>query len=1048
MFGEDQAGPSSPGLLTSGVVRYYRLYVLLVLAVLVFGVWTFRALPRAEDPEFDVGVLQVLTLYPGAVSSQVEGLVTRPIEDAIEELEGIATIESTSSGGVSLLEIRLESEAVPDDVLGEVKEKVAEIRDQLPKGVEEPDVYGYNTAEVPVTIVSLLGPPDYTLLHLWAERVRDELRSLPAVARVEIEGLPERRILVNVDNQRLSQYRVPLSAIVEKLRLENAAVAGGKLDVGARRYLLRNPNEYLGLEDIGDTVIGSFEGSVVYLDDAAEIEDAFEDPRYLVRTNRRSAALLTVIKRERTNTVAVGARVRARVAEVAATLPQQLELRIVSDRGRDVGSFLGNLGNNALAAAVIVLTLVTLFLGARQALVVSVAIPLSFLLAFIGMRALAIELNQVSIFGLVLALGMLVDCGLVVVENIERHRDEGLPLYQAVTRGVGEVRLPVLSSTLTTIAAFVPLLFMTGDIGKFIYALPMTLIFSLTGSLLVAVTVIPLLSYALWKSFPARRAPRREGSRLLDAYTEVAKTTLRNRAVTLLLAVAAFALAVMAIPRLGLQFFPRAEKPIFLVNVRLPREANLEATNQATAQVEQLLEAEPGVRDFTAHVGKSGPRVYYAQKPEAESPHYAQVLVNLEAGLGIGAEQFVERFEARLAQIAGASVQAEILEQGPRSGAAIQIRLLGDDLETLAELAQEIRRRVGGVAGLVDLRDTLGEKSPRLVIDLDKEKAGLLGVDTFSFSRTVFAALNGEVATRFRQAGEEVPVVVRLDRRAIREVSDLGGLYVPAGGDGPAAGTVVPFAEVAEAREQLEFAAIHHRNGKRMVRIDGGVRGRLANDVLADIRPLLTDLSLPAGYSVTLGGENEEILEAFGALGRALLVALLLIYCILALQFNSFTQPLVILLTVPLGIIGAVAGLFVTGNPFGFMAFLGIVSLTGIIINDSIVLTDFVNYLRRQRGKGLNEALLEAGRIRFRPVVLTSITTIAGMTPLAIWGGSLWSPLASAVIFGLMGATVLILVVLPVIYSTLIGQRERNRQFRAWPVFLQRLLRRERLEDG
>ncbi len=1039
---EEQAGRSSPGLLTAGVVKYYRFCVLLVVAVLVFGVRTFFALPRAEDPEFDVGVLQVLTLYPGVISSQIETLVTRPIEDAIEEVEGIETIESISAGGVSLVDIQLENEAIPDDVLAELEEKIEEIRHQLPEGVGEPEVYGYNTAEIPVTIVSLLGPPDYALLHRWAERIRDDLRTIPAVSRVEIEGLPERQILVSVDNERLSQYRIPLSAVVEKLRLENAAVAGGKLDVGSRRYLLKNPNEYGSLEEIGNTVIGSREGSVVFLEDVAEIADGFEDDRYLVRTNRRTAALLTVIKREQTNTVAVGERVRQRVAEIAAALPEELELLIVSDRGLDVADFLGNLGYNALAAAIIVIALVTLFLGIRQALVVSVAIPLSVLLAFIGMRALSIELNQVSIFGLVLALGMLVDCGLVVVENIERHREAGRPLYQAVTRGVEEVRLPVLSSTLTTIAAFIPLLFMTGDIGKFIYALPMTLIFSLGGSLLVAVTVIPLLSYALWKkSLPSRRAPRRQESRLLDAYTEVAKTTLRNRTVTLLLAVVAFALAVAALPRLGLQFFPRADKDLFLVNIRLPREVNLEATALMTAQVEELLEREPGVRDFTAHIGKGGPRVYYTQKPEAESPHYAQILVNLDEGLAVGAEGYAERFEKRLAQVAGASVQAEILEQGPRSGAAIQIRLVGDDLETLARLAGEVRRRIEAVPGLVNVRDTLGEKSPRLMIDLDKEKAGLLGVDTFSFSRTVFAALNGEVATQYRQAGEEVPVVVRLNRRSIREVSDLAGLYVPSGGGG-----VVPFAEVAEAHEQLDFAAIDRRDGDRMVRIDGGVRGRLPNDALADIRRLLADFSLPQGYSVSLGGENEEIVEAFGALGRAFVLALLLIYGILALQFNSFIQPFVILFTVPFGIIGAVVGLFVTGNPFGFMALIGIVSLTGIIINDSIVLTDFANYLQRQRGRGINEALLEAGRIRFRPVILTSITTMAGMTPLAIWGGSLWSPLASAMIFGLMGATILILVVLPVIYSTLIGQRERNRQFRVWPVILQRLLRHERVD--
>jgi multidrug efflux pump subunit AcrB len=796
--------------------------------------------------------------------------------------------------------------------------------------------------------------------------------------------------------------------------------------VGSVRYVLQNPNEYRNLEEIGDTVIGRFGDSLVVLRDVATIRDGSEEPRYLVRTNGEPAVLLTIVKRGGTNTVAVADRIRATVGRLQRDLPPGVVARLVSDRGLGVSDLLATLGWNALGGGLIVILMVSLFLGTRQGLVVSVSIPLAVLIALTLMRLTGVDLNQVSIFGLVLAMGMLVDSGLVVVENIGRHVELGRGLKVAVINGVDEVKLPVLASTLTTIAAFVPMLMLKGNLGAFMSAMPLAVIYALSGSLFVAFTVIPLLCYTLWSRFPPPAEGEAEASRILDTYIEIAKWALRNRWLTLLMAVAAFALSLMTIPVLGLQLFPKAEKSFFLINIRLPGEANIAATSLISERVEEILAAEPGVRDFTVNIGKGSPMIYYNVEREREQTNFAQVLVNLEGG---NADDFASQVAPKLRRIAGADVVPKVLEQGPVGGAAIQVRVTGPDLNVLSQLARNIQEKVADVPGIADLRDTLGDTTPRLVVEIDRREAALLGVDSFSLSRTVLMALNGEVATHFRGGEEEIPVVVRLDRRSVEETSSLERLYLPS-----SEGTVIPLTEVATVREERGYATISHRDGKRLVTVEADASGRLADDVLADLRTRLADFSLPDGYSLTFGGEEEERRASFAGLSEAMLLALLLIYALLAIQFNSFMQPLVILLTVPLGLTGAIFGLLITGKPFGLMAFIGIVSLTGIIINDSIVLTDFANYLQRVEGLRRLEALLGAGRLRFRPVILTSITTIGGLTPLAIWGGTLWSPLACAVIFGLIGSTVLILIVLPVIYSLLVRTGEGDREFRFWDV--------------
>ena len=796
-------------------------------------------------------------------------------------------------------------------------------------------------------------------------------------------------------------------------------------------FLLDNKNKFVDLEQIRNTVVGRFGDSLVLVRDVASVRDASEDPYYLVRHQGKPALLLSVVKRKGSNTVAVARRIDGAIDDLRSSELTGLDLTILNDRGESVSELLGGLGWNALGGGVIVVLMVSFFLGRRQGFVVSVSIPLSVLIALTLMYLTGVDLNQVSIFGLVLALGMLVDSSLVVVENIGRHLESGRELRQAVTMGVDEVKTPVLASTLTTVAAFVPMLLLEGNMGAFIAGIPLSVVYALGGSLLVALTVIPLLCYTLWKRFPDVPAAH-PPSRALDTYTEAVKWALRHRPLTLFLAAVVFGLSLATIPILGLQLFPKAEKSFFFINIRLPGGATVDATDGVAEQVEAVLENHPEIRTFTTNIGKGSPLIYYNVIRERRKTNFAQILVTLEDE---NAEIFAARLEPELGAIAGAAVEVKILEQGPLGGAPIQLRILGPDLAKLAALGRTVRERINTVPGLADVRDSLSDTTPRLILDLNRHKAALLAVDSFTFAQTVLAALNGVDATRFRTAGEEVPVVVRLDRDSLGEISSLGGLYLPTH-----EGTVVPFSELAEVRTDEGWAEITRRGGRRAVVVSAEVAGRLPSEALTEIRSLISDVQLGDGYSLEIGGEDEERRKAFAGLWQAMVLALLAIYGLLAIQFNSFVQPMVILLTVPLGLTGAIFGLLLTGNAFGLMAFIGIISLTGIIINDSIVLADFTNYLQRVEGKRRLEALIEAGRLRFRPVMLTSITTIGGLTPLAIWGGTLWSPLACAVIFGLIGATVLILIVLPVIYSVLVGAAEGKRTFHAWEVIQRRML--------
>jgi multidrug efflux pump subunit AcrB len=647
-----------------------------------------------------------------------------------------------------------------------------------------------------------------------------------------------------------------------------------------------------------------------------------------------------------------------------------------------------------------------------MALIVVFLIPLSMSFALIMLYHLGYTLNQITLAAMVIVLGMLVDNGIVVVENIQRHIGLGKERLAAALDGSGEVLGAITSSTLTTVLAFMPLLFMTGDTGQFIRGIPLTMIFALIGSLLVAIFVSPLLSYRFLKSHDQKEAGE---NRTIRIYLCILRWSLNHKFLTLTLALTAFIGSLVFIPRLGLQFFPKAEKEIFIIEAALPKGTNIETTLELSRRIERLLLAREDIKDVMVHVGENGPRIYYnINFFRIKSPNKAQFFVTIKKGpKKLTTSRVIRELRPLLNRISGARIELKELEQGPPVGAPIAIKIKGDDLKVLKRLALEYKDLLETIPGAVDITDDASETTPQLKIRINSDKARLLGITNATIAQTIRTAIYGTIATSFRQEDEEVDVVVSLGEESRNNIETFSEIYLKS-----MQGFKTPFRQVADIDLISDIGAIDRENLTRTVTVRSEVQGKLPESIVNELKVKAESIYISPGYLVEYEGETKERTESFMSLGWAMIAAFMLVYIVLVAQFNSYKQPFTIALSLPFGLVGAVIGLWVTGYPFGFMAFLGVVSLTGIVVNDAIVLIDFINVVRKQ-GTDLRGAIIEAGKLRFRPVMLTTVSTVGGLLPLAIRGGSLWGPMGNVIIFGLSMATLLTLIIIPVMYEVL-----------------------------
>ncbi len=1017
-----------------------RITVFVVLAIIVImGLYSYATLPRESEPEIVIPAAIVMVTYQGVSPMDMETLVTSPIERKLTGISGIKKMTSTSGEGLSTIVVEFEAGVDVDEAIQKVRDKVSLAESDLPDEADDPSIRDINVAEQPIIFANLTGPVSVAELTRVAEELEEKLETISGVLDVDILGKTEREIQIVVDPIRAGLYGVPMTELLRIAQVENVNTPAGSMDVGEAKYLMRVPGEFQSVEDLQNLVVKRSETGVVYLRDLAVVRDGFKKVTGYSRLGMEPSVSLIVTKRAGINIIKLSDEVKAMLEEARASVPPAISMDITLDESVRIDQMVQQLEDSILTGLILVVAVIFIFLGFANALFVALAIPISLLITFVVMMITGMTLNMVSLFSLMVALGMLVDNGIVVVENIYRHAQTGLSRVEAAKKGAAEVAWPVFGSTLTTIAAFFPLIFWPGIMGKFMSLLPKTVILTLLASLFVGLIVNPALASVFVKTSDARVGAEKDEKRygrLMDAYGNLLRLTLRWRMVTITLAIS------LLISTIGIystnfryEFLAESEPDRAYLNIELAEGASIDSTDVIAREMEALLGDEMPNLDFLlTNVGSRGASVREGTGPSNMGPgagashlgRISLVFPDFDQKKDLPSN-IIRRVRSLFDGLLGAEVRITQTSMGPGSGAPINIELTGDDFDILEQLAREIEAIIKEIPGLVDLQDNLERGKPEVRILVDRQQATLANLNTQYIGLIVQTAVHGRKAAEYREGDDEYDVTVMFPPKFQEDLSNLEGMGIT-----NPQGTQIPFSSVARLEHGAGLGVIKRIDRKRTVTIEAEAEERLGSEVLADVQNALADFPLPAGYAIMYTGENEEVTESGNFMVRAFFVALCLIALVLITQFNSIIQPTIIMSSVILSFGGVFFGLWVFDMPFGvLMSGIGCIILAGIVVNNAIVLVDFINNLREE-GVPLEEAIITAGKTRFRPVMLTAVTTILGLLPLGLGirfdfrsfeldvGGSqaaYWSAMAVAIIFGLTFATILTLVIVPTLYS-------------------------------
>ncbi|MFO7276883.1 MAG: efflux RND transporter permease subunit [Pseudomonadota bacterium] len=997
-------------------IRRYPFTLVVFLCLVVLGWYAFLSVPREEDPHLEVAAFFITAIYPGADPRDLERLVAKPIEDRITELDDVKRIESTISDGVAFVAVEFAAQADEDAKYDEVTREINALRPELPAEVASIEIRKASPAMVNIVQIALVSEDaPYPELEDYARDLRDAIKNVDGIRSAEVWALPQRELRVELDLLRMSELGIAPARVVQALQSENANIPAGFVDLGPRTFSLKTSGSYSSLDEVRDTVVAAVDGRIVRVRDIARVSWETQPYSYIGRFNGKRAVFVTANQKEGYNILRVREALAKTLDSFERTLPKRIRLERGFDQARNVEARLARLYTDfCIAISLVLLTLLPL--GWRAAGIVMVSIPLSLCFGIAVLYFLGYSLNQISIAGCVVALGLLVDDSIVVVENIARHLREGKSRVAAAIDGTRQIFVAILGCTATLIFAFVPLMALPGNPGKFIRVLPTTVIATIVGSLLIALFIIPFLASRLLKENEDPHGNRLL-QRVMDAIHRYYRPALhyclqRPKATALVAIGGSLAVSAVLIPIIGTSLFPKADTPQFLISIETPNGTSLERTDEVLRFVEAQLAANPEVKSWFANLGHGNPQVYYNHITRRDAAHYAEVFVQLHEYDTRRTPLMLDELRAKLDRYPGARIQVKEFVNGIPISAPISVRVVGPDLETIEELAARVERLLETTPGTRDVQNPLKVSRTNLRLAVDTQKASLLGVPTVEFDRAVRLSVSGLPVGTFKDAdGEQYDIVVRTPIGTRADLGALNQVRVPS-----LSGAALPISQLATLEFEKAPTVIQRWQRQRAATIDADVqRGFNTAKVTADVVRRLDAMDWPPGYGYSLGGEAESSAESFSGIGTAIIVALFGIFAILVLEFGSFKSTLIVLTVVPLGVLGGLVMLLLTGNTISFTASIGFIALIGIEIKNSILLVDFTNQLREQ-GVPLDEAIERAGEIRFLPILLTSATAIGGLLPLAVQNIGLYSPMAWVIIGGLITSTLLARLVTPVMY--------------------------------
>ena len=999
-------------------VKNYQFTLVIFVMIIVLGITTIMNMPRSEDPEMHAPMYPIIVVYPGASPRDMEDLVVKPLEKEIYALENMKRIRTTIGDGVAVIRAEYKYNSNVEAKYQEIVRVVNGMRGQLPADIQKIDVQKAQPSDVNILQIALVSEnAARDKLNFYAKKLQEELEKLPALKNVKLSGLPDRQVRIEVDIEKLAQMHIPIMAIVSNLQSENTNIPGGSIDAANKTYNIKTSGNFRNIDEISNSIVYSANGRNIRLKDIARVYYGFDDEKYITRLNGNRCVFVVAAQKDGENISTSQKQYLPLIEKFKKTLPSNIDLVLHFDQADNVNRRLTGLGKDFIIA--ILLVAVTLLpLGSRPAIIVMISIPLSLSIGIVLLQLFGYNLNQLSIVGLVVALGLLVDDSIVVVENIERWMLEGHSRLEATLKATKQIGMAVLGCTITLIIAFMPLALMPEGAGDFIRCLPLAVIFCVLASLFVSLTIIPFLSSKLLKNHvgnPEGNFFMRGLKKLIHgSYGRLLDGAMKHPVITIIVAVAVFAGAIGLFQVVGFSLFPASEKPQFFVNITTPPQSSMVYTDSVARAIEAELKKEPQIDYYATHSGKGNPMIYYNEAQENERSNFAQIFVQLDPHTNPDEKlALIEKLRGKWTPYPGAKVEVRNFEQGPQQVAPVEVRLFGEDLDSLRQMAGRVETILKQTPGTIYVDNPVSILNADIKVDINREKAQMLGVPTAGIDRSVRMAIAGLNIGHYNDDnGNEYDLLFTRTREGKPSLNALQGLVINNNQGAP-----VQLSQVADLHLESSPLNINHQEKKRVVSVKAFIqKGFLADRVINDVIGSMDKFNFAPGYSYEMGGEVESRNNSFGGFGSIIIVTIFMFIAILVLEFRTFKSTLIVLSVIPLGIVGAAVALWMTGNSLSFVAIIGLIALAGIEVKNTILLVDFTNQLRSQ-GKALDDAIKEAGEVRFLPIVLTTLTAIGGLIPIAISTNPLIAPLAIVLIGGLISSTLLSRIVTPVIYK-------------------------------
>ena len=1002
--------------------------ILLTLILGAGGVIAALAIPKESAPEVQIPLGIVTTILPGASSEDMERLITDKVEDRVLGIERVSKVTSTSGNGVSSVSVEFEASADIEKSIQLLKDEVEKVRSELPADAEDPVVSDVNFADQPIIIASVSGNFSPAELTSVGQSVEDELERLPGISEVSLSGVREREVQVIVRQERLRQYGLSLQDVTAALASAGAGAPAGSITMDQVSYAVRLEADISSTDDVRNVAVVGPGGTPVRVADIADVVDGLADASTFSRVSvdgepSSPALTLSVFKSRGGNIVDTGNAVKDKLKELEATTLVGTETVVSYDAAKDVEHDLVELSRVGIETVVLVMIMLLLTLGWRESIAAALSIPLSFLIAFMGIYASGNTINFISLFSLILAIGILVDTGIVVVEAIHTRYLQLGDKYQAAVMALKEYSLPLIAGTMTTVAVFIPLFFLSGIVGKFVASIPFTVIFVLIASLFVALGLIPLFTTYIIDRKHSRMAELQEkyNESAKRWYEKVLRTYLdnpkkSNRFIWAMVGLFVVALALPMVGAVKVIFFPAENMDLAYVEIQKPVGSTLASTDLAVREVEELLYADERITSFVSEVGAAS----LFGGSGGSGSRVANITLNLDPKRTQSSAEVVADLRESLGEITSARITVSEPAGGPPSGAPIALTFTGTDLAALGLAAEQSARILSDMPGVVNVTTSTRDDAPEFVVTLDRAKAASLGVSPAAVAGTLRGALYSTEAASIRSGDDDIEIRTKLDLNpSYTDPSDTTNVSIEAVRtlQVPTASGAVALSSVATIEYRPAESVIRHEDGDRIATVSSDVAaGANAFQIAADFQKRMENETLPEGVVLKVGGESEDVNKSFAEMGIALLGGAALMLCILVLEFNSFRHAFYLLAIIPLSLIGVLVGLMITGSPLSFPSMLGIIALAGVIINHAIILMDSIARISREHpGMPLEEVVVEAASSRFRPIVLTTIVTVVGMIPLS-FASEMWGPLAFSIMFGLAWSMVLTLILIPVLY--------------------------------